>query len=782
MVQGKKFYQEVCAACHGKEGSSSLAAARSFNKDKFKFGADPYSLWKSITNGAGQMGAQRWLSPEDAYAVVQYIREELVKENNPEAYFEVTEDYLASLPKPSMTPEEMDKLIRREALVGSQEYGQKYFGKHSGNYGNAMYLQLKDHASSTLTINLAEEVYMSYNVQRMSTSAVWKGSIDLSGTKYRLYRGDYQPKIDGKELHHLSGMHWSFQDRYQQLEALVSDRTPYPSKWLDYHGHYQHGDKIILSYSILGRNVLEMPATQLLNDLPVIQQTFNIAPGESWRKIMIGDLRSSEKNTIKEGVFDLNDLIKQAGLPEDQWINPENSLIMTGIGDGNLQQFLAAGVQGDTKGMKWLIEPNHQLALYIPPSTENQVIRIHRYSGNSTQDLNAFGKFVIEEQKNPVQDPEELTHGGERRWDNTIVLQGALNVGIPHYNSIYYEREDRLTPEHLVKIPENYPYVVDRIPLPFNNPWDSWIRPSGLDFYPDGRLAICTYVGDVWIAKGIDNDLKEVEWQRIATGLYDPFGLKIVNNEIYVTCRDRIVRLKDFNSDGEVDFYESFFADTDVSHIPVQAFNYSLQTDSKGNFLYSKRGQYTTDDEPGHILRISPDGKKQESIAIGFRAPNGVTVGPNDKIFASDNQGTWMPANKINLIEKVSTSLSNYHAEQWNYLWAERYGSSDWSVKNPEKEGRDTVNIEEINLSNNNKSLLLKISDDDLQPVDQMRIKLAVESEDGQYYEDAIYLTIHHVPGDGSFVFEGYMWILVLFLVVIFLAAGLIIYFKKSHG
>jgi len=106
------------------------------------------------------------------------------------------------------------------------------------------------------------------------------------------------------------------------------------------------------------------------------------------------------------------------------------------------------------------------------------------------------------------------------------------------------------------------------------------------------------------------------------------------------------------NGDGETDFYESFFADTDVSDQPIQAFNYGLQTDRKGNFIYAKGGQYTTDDEPGHIIRVTPDGKKKESLAIGFRAPNGVTVGPKDDIYSSDNQGNWMPANKISLIQQ----------------------------------------------------------------------------------------------------------------------------------
>ena len=956
LLQGKKFYNQVCAACHGTDGTSSLSTARSFNKDEFKFGADPHSMWKTIINGAGQMGAQRWLLPEDAYAVVQYIREELIKGNNPQSYFQITEDYLKQLPKPTLDPEQLEKTIRDEALSGSQQYGQLYYSDHLGNYGHALYSQLKGHASSALTVKLAENIYLSYNVQRMSTSAAWKGSFDLRKSKYQLYRGEDEPMVDGEEIPGFDRMHWSFKDRFQQLENLVSDRTPYPAKWLDFHGHYQYGDNTILSYSIVGREILEMPSAELLDNSPVIQHTFTIAPGDSWRKIVLGSLGERRTRSIKEGVFTLNNVKAPEGLPEKEWTNPENSLIVTSTGDQDIKQFFAAGVQGDTEGMHWIVEPNHQMALFIPPSNKKQLIRVHRFSGKNIQDLENFANFLSNSKTQPIPDPNDFTKGGARLWNETFTLSGQLDVGVPHYDPVHYGKENQSAPENQVKIPENYPYVVDRIPLPFDNPWNSWMRPSGLDFFPDGRLAISTYLGDVWIADGIDSDLDQVKWQRIATGLYDPFGVKIVNGEIYVTCRDRIVRLKDLNGDGETDFYESFFADTDVSRIPVQAFNYSLQTDSKGNFIYSKGGQYTNDDEPGHVIRVTPDGKSQQSLAIGFRAPNGVTIGPKDDIYVSDNQGNWGPANKINLIregefygyipsirahdtqpgrteysmrpplaaanypedilpetfeepiiwlpqefdnspgngawtpkewgplgdrlihtsfgkgwvyqvliqkldsttqasvsalpfqfdagiqrarvnpadgqyyvagitgwddsfatkygsldrirytggegffmtevnvrkngieivfnqkinEDIARQLENYRIEQWNYRWTEQYGSAHWSIRNPEQEGQDTVVVKGVEISENGKKLLLLISSADLQPVDQMRIELSLESESKQLYQDTMYMTIHKVPVVTPSIKINYTWILGILSAVILIIIRWLLFRKKS--
>ncbi|MFM8421498.1 MAG: hypothetical protein ACKOEQ_15405, partial [Verrucomicrobiota bacterium] len=82
-----------------------------------------------------------------------------------------------------------------------------------------------------------------------------------------------------------------------------------------------------------------------------------------------------------------------------------------------------------------------------------------------------------------------------------------------------------------------------------------------------------------------------------------------------------------------------------------------LHTDSKGNFYYAKGAPWepkVTSPHQGTILKVSPDGRKMEVFATGLRAPNGMTVGPDDTVLVSDNQGHWMPSSKLNLVRKGS--------------------------------------------------------------------------------------------------------------------------------
>ena len=65
-------------------------------------------------------------------------------------------------------------------------------------------------------------------------------------------------------------------------------------------------------------------------------------------------------------------------------------------------------------------------------------------------------------------------------------------------------------------------------------------------------MAVCTWDGDVWLVRDSGGTAREITWKRIASGLFQPLGLKIVEGQIYVGCRDQIVRLHDLNGDEEI--------------------------------------------------------------------------------------------------------------------------------------------------------------------------------------------------------------------------------------
>lgn len=202
---------------------------------------------------------------------------------------------------------------------------------------------------------------------------------------------------------------------------------------------------------------------------------------------------------------------------------------------------------------------------------------------------------------------------------------------------------------------ESGPFAVDTLTVPVSNlnPHHSWMRTSGFDFYPDGkRAAVCTWMGDVWIVEGIDQLEGTLTWKRICSGLFQPLGLKIIDDKIFVTCRDQLAKLHDLNGDETIDYIECFNNDHQVTE-HFHEFAMGLQTDDKGNFYYAKSARHAKDSlvpHHGTLLRISPDGYKTDILATGFRAANGVCLNPDGTFIVTDQEGHWNPKNRINWV------------------------------------------------------------------------------------------------------------------------------------
>ena len=369
-----------------------------------------------------------------------------------------------------------------------------------------------------------------------------------------------------------------------------------PNEWGHYKGVYLDGDRTILSYTVGKRSVLETPAFESVNGLPVFSRTFDIDGPAATMGLLMAEVRPIKE--IKLG---------------DKWI-----VVMNTNGT-----FTAVGFVNAPDKSKFEIEEG-SVVLKLARGAKRQNFKVLISSGPETN-WTRFAAVLMQESA-----PSELKpfcHGGPARWGQPLVAKGAIG------------KSDNA-------------YAVDTLTVPESNPWNSWIRCSGFDFFSDGRAAVCSVSGDVWIVGGIDDKLEKVTWKRFATGLFQPLGLKIVKDKVYVTCRDGLLRLHDYNGDDEADFYENF--NNDVTITPhYHEFCLNLETDSKGNFYFCKGSNLREAGIPHHgtLLKVSPDGRRCEVVCNGLRAPNGLGMGPHDEITIADNEGKWTPSSRVNLIK-----------------------------------------------------------------------------------------------------------------------------------
>ncbi|WP_420148551.1 c-type cytochrome [Spirosoma sp.] len=194
-------------------------------------------------------------------------------------------------------------------------------------------------------------------------------------------------------------------------------------------------------------------------------------------------------------------------------------------------------------------------------------------------------------------------------------------------------------------------------------------RVGGLAFLPDGRLLVTTWdtVGGVYVLDRLTTgNPRDVRIKRIASGLAEPLGITVVNGQIYVLQKHELTRLVDRDGDDVIDDYQAVCNTWGVS-ADFHEFAFGLVY--KDAYFYItlsmamrlKPGELQQLDR-GRTIKIGMDGR-YEWVNYGLRTPNGIGLGPDRAIFVTDNQGQWLPGNKL-----IHIKPGEYHGMGWGLL------------------------------------------------------------------------------------------------------------------
>ncbi len=187
-------------------------------------------------------------------------------------------------------------------------------------------------------------------------------------------------------------------------------------------------------------------------------------------------------------------------------------------------------------------------------------------------------------------------------------------------------------------------------------PKDFKPKVGGMDFLPDGRLVVSTWdsLGSVYVLDGVNGKNPEaIKVKKIAYGLAEPLGLKVVDGEIYVLQKQELTRLVDHDKDDVIDEYQTVCNGWRVS-ANFHEFAFGLLYED--GYFYgtlataiNPGGASTRPQIPdrGKVVKISKKDGTFEFIATGLRTPNGIGYGVDSAIFIADNQGDWLPSSKI---------------------------------------------------------------------------------------------------------------------------------------
>ena len=452
-----------------------------------------------------------------------------------------------------------------------------------------------------------EEAVMVFDTDLLRPAAAWTGGL----LKWYPQRDGYEKwPSPGGYLHFMTAQRpgWSKDGNFSDPRPW--SYGPIPQKQGAYKGMYLQNNQVIFAYTVGQTEVLESPGYERFQEQAIFTRTLNMGPLMEPHSLQLLQVPDGSNTTLVHHT--LSDIHRVIG-------------IRTG------KQTRQVGYRGPLKNARWRIDNRH-LILDLPASDAPSRMELALGPIQFGIGVDTMGTFISRNRS--VRDLSELKKPGAAQWE---VLETKIKRGS-----------------------DDGPFTSDELTLPLDNPWNSFLRFSGVDFLSDGRAVLSCFSGEVWIVDGIQGDSETLKWKRYATGLNQPHGVKVVDDVIYVTGRDQITILHDRNDDGEADFYQNFNNQV-MAATNFHAFTMNLDTDSKGNFYFAKatpwppsRNGVKAEITPHHgvLFRLPPDGSRLDIIASGLRNPNGLSIGPDDEIVYSDNEGNWVPTSKVHRIRE----------------------------------------------------------------------------------------------------------------------------------
>lgn len=622
--EGKRLYQMVCVACHGdKQNPASVPNARLFHEHPLLNGSDPVSIYRTLTDGFNQMVPQAWMTPEQKYYVIHYMREEFFKKDNPTQFTALTDEYLASL-----GDSKIDWPLNRKQPEAAEEYdlnevdhGPVIFGNFEAAPTNV--------APKGLIIGLdgngvtIDKHHALYDLDTGRLVAFNSGNaLDWNDLNYNGNHREHAKLAGDVVFQSPAGLAWGhpgattpghYPNFKDPREPALNGRTygPLPNDLVKYKGVSLTGPTPIVHYTVSGAEVFDSPSVIMKEDEAIFVRSIYIAPQD---KTLF--LRTHGKGFAFKFLSD----------------SASATMLRRGhINDGIIQ---------------------------IKPS--EKPVRFHFITG-SANTLKHIKSGDI-----PHLDPPQAPTKQSASFLDAQAPLDAPSVVI-NYKTIS----------------EKNGFILEEADIPQQsaNPWNTRIRFSGIDFLTPDKAVLSSWTGDVFLLENIQAESGgAMKLTRIASGLHQPLGAKVENGQIFIGCRDQIFRPHDFDGDTVADYYEAFNSDH-VLTMHFHEFAAGLDTDSNGNFYYVKCSQHA---DPavipthGTLIKVAADGNRSEIIATGLRSCNGMFVDHDDSVWVTDQEGYWNPQNKI-----MHVVPGGFHGNMLAYHDPKKISASDDDMVQP---------------------------------------------------------------------------------------------------
>jgi hypothetical protein len=194
---------------------------------------------------------------------------------------------------------------------------------------------------------------------------------------------------------------------------------------------------------------------------------------------------------------------------------------------------------------------------------------------------------------------------------------------------------------------EAYYRIVD-VPVPD----ELALECGSFDVLPDGRLAIGTRRGEIWLVDGAFAEYPEPTFQQFASGLDEVLGLGFRDGSFWITQQTEVTRVTDRDGDQRADAFATVSDDWGFSN--YHEFAFGSKPDADGNVwvaLCLSESYNSKVPFRGWCLKVTPDGVTLP-VCSGIRSPCG--IGPNEHgvMMYAESQGPWNGSCSLKVLEQ----------------------------------------------------------------------------------------------------------------------------------
>lgn len=489
-------------------------------------------------------------------------------------------------------------------------------------------------SSRSIVVSLATNLHLAFDARLLQTHTVWEGApLNLYGPPFTGTATRFICDFTGTLLWgNLPDPPWE-QDR--------SDGSGYDSANGRFLGVSTTGGRTIFLYELIPAagapvRVRETPRVENILSLPAVIRRFEIAPHEAHFRFSAVHSAGEfvqlpatqralsirrEKDFLLVAARGLAAIVLSPSLDE-----AARSVVIQSERDGKGPYSVA--VTNTISG------PRARITLALPPSTVAEVVEVATIVCADQTEAAALAKAF-----------------------GAPLPQAAQQAALSNASAVLPPKTINSDPAFSDRPAGDESFIVEHFPIPK----EIKLLVGGMDFLPNGDLAVCTYAGEVWIVEGATDVPSQARWRRFARGLNEPGGLRVINGSIYVTQKCELTRLVDTDANREADLFECI---SDGWGYTGNYHSYATgpALDTFGNFYVMITGHRTIYDVPfmGWCVKIRPveapdaSGTPRyltEGFCSGLRVPNGVGEYKGD-IFMTDNQGHWIAANKLNHLQE----------------------------------------------------------------------------------------------------------------------------------